>query len=268
MKKEDFTNFFRTNKATWNKKVAYHTVSEFYNVEAFKNGATSLNVFELEALGDVNEKSLLHLQCHFGQDTLSWSRLGAICTGIDFSEKAIAYAKKLSKSINVTADFVCCNVLDTSSYVDEQFDIVFTSYGTIGWLPDLMPWGNMIAERLKFGGLFYIVDFHPVMWMFDYVGDSPQLMYGYNQDDVIYEEYRGTYAQKDAPMVSKEYGWNHGIGEVINALVAAGLTVECVNEYTESPYDVFPNLICQENGLFTTKDKFLPMLFEIKAIKS
>ena len=184
----DLDNAFNINKKTWNDRVAIHAQSDFYKLAAFKKGGSSLNRFELEALGDVSGKSLLHLQCHFGQDTLSFSRLGARCTGIDFSEKAIAFAQNLNKELALDASFICCNVLDTSNNLTKTFDIVFTSYGTIGWLPDLKPWAQMISERLKKGGIFYIVDFHPIVWMFSYLESPPKLVYPYSNKDVIYED--------------------------------------------------------------------------------
>lgn len=265
---QDESFFFETNRKTWNEKVAVHTQSEFYNLKGFIHGECSLNVFELEALGDVRGKSLLHLQCHFGQDTLSWARRGANCTGVDLSDEGISFAKGLSDQIAVPADFVCCNVVDTSKYVSRTFDIVFTSYGTIGWLPDLLPWGAMIAERLALGGCFYIVDFHPMVWMFDYLEGVPKLKYSYHQKEVIYEEYEGTYAAPASKMISKEYGWNHGLGAVVTALTKAGLKIEFLNEYDESPYNVLPHLIKQKNGLYVTKDRLYPLLFALKAIKT
>ncbi|WP_299128421.1 class I SAM-dependent methyltransferase [uncultured Winogradskyella sp.] len=263
----DHTNYFEVNKATWNKKVAIHAQSEMYNMEAFKAGKTSLHAYELKALGDVNGKSLLHLQCHFGQDTLSWSRLGADCVGVDLSDEGVKLAKQLNKDLKLSAEFVCCNVLDTSHYITKTFDIVYTSYGVIGWLPDLKPWAKMIADRLKVGGTFYIVEFHPILWMFDYVDGSPKMKYHYNQNGIIYEEYEGTYADQSSKMVSKEYGWNHGLSEVVNALIEAGLQIEYLNEYDESPYDVFPDLIKLDNGMYKMKNQLFPMLFEIKATK-
>ena len=251
---KDHANYFETNRVTWNKKVAVHVQSGMYDMEAFKAGKPSLMPYELNALGNVNGKSLLHLQCHFGQDTLSWGRLGAKCVGVDISDEAIKLAKQLNGELHIDAEFVCCNVLDTSKYVSEQFDIVFTSYGVIGWLPDLKPWGNIIAERLKPGGTFYMVEFHPILWMFDYTDGKPKMIYHYSQDEVIYEEYQGTYSDVDASnpsdMVSKEYGWNHGLSEVVNALIEAGLQIDYLNEYDESPYDVFPDLIQGDNGMY------------------
>lgn len=260
-------NYFDTNKATWNEKVKIHSQSEMYDLEAFKIGKSSFMPYELKALGDVKGKSLLHLQCHFGQDTLSWSRMGARCVGVDLSDEGIKLANELNVELQLNAEFVCCNVLDTSKYVEKAFDIVFTSYGVIGWLPDLKPWGQMIAERLKPGGTFYMVEFHPIVWMFDYLEGKPIMKYGYMQDEVIYEEYEGTYADTDSKMVSREYGWNHGLSEVINALTEAGLHIEYLNEHDESPYDVLPNLIKTESGMFVTQDKLYPLIFEVKARK-
>lgn len=265
MKKNDI--YFNANKATWNEKVKIHSKSKMYNLEAFKEGKSSLMPYEIEALGNVDGKSLLHLQCHFGQDTLSWSRAGAICTGVDLSDEGIKLAKELNNELDLDAKFVCCNVLNTSNFVKDTFDIIFTSYGVIGWLPDLKPWGKMIAERLNNGGTFYIAEFHPIIWMFNYLENKPVMAYGYMQDEVIYEEYEGTYANQNSKMISKEYGWNHGLSEVINALTLAGLRIEYLKEYDESPYDVLPDLVKTESGMYVTRDKLYPLIFTIKATK-
>ncbi len=258
---------FEVNRQTWNEKVKIHVESKMYDLEAFKRGKSSLMSYELEAIGEVQGKSLLHLQCHFGQDTLSWSRMGANCVGIDISDEGIAMAKALNTELDLNASFVRCNVLETSEFVKDKFDIVFTSYGVIGWLPDLKPWAQMIAERLKSGGFFYMVEFHPIVWMFDYEKYPPEMRYGYMQDEVIYEEYEGTYADSSSKMISKEYGWNHGLSEVVNALIAAGLHISYLNEYDESPYNILPDLLETKSGMYKSKDMLYPLLFEIKAIK-
>ncbi|QIE60478.1 class I SAM-dependent methyltransferase [Rasiella rasia] len=259
---------FETNRETWNKKVAIHAQSTFYDIDAFKKGKSSLNKYELEALGDVSGKSLLHLQCHFGQDTLSWSRMGAKCTGVDISEEGIKLAKALAQELKEDATFVCCNVLDTSAHISESFDIVITSYGTIGWLPDLAPWAQMIAERLKPGGIFYIVEFHPIAWMYDYTVSPPELKYGYQQKETIYDEYQGTYADETANIISKEYGWNHSLGEVVTSLANAGLTIEFLKEHEASPYNVFPDLVKNAENLYEVPNGRYPLLFEVKAKKN
>ncbi len=261
------TEYFNTNKSTWNQKVKIHATSDFYDMDAFKKGTTSLKQYELNALPDVKGKSLLHLQCHFGQDTLSWSRLGAECVGVDISDEGVKLAETLNNELSLDAKFVCCNVLDTSKYIKETFDIVFTSYGVIGWLPDLKPWGKMIAERLNKGGVFYIAEFHPIVWMYDYLDKTPVMRYAYSREEVIYEEEQGTYADETADLLSKTYSWNHGLGEVINALTEAGLHIDYLNEYDESPYNVLPDLVETKSGNYELKEKLYPLVFEIKATK-
>jgi len=157
--------------------------------------------------------------------------------------------------------------LDTSKHVKQTFDIVFTSYGVIGWLPDLKPWGKMIAERLNPGGSFHIIEFHPIVWMFDYLDEKSEMRYGYMQEEVIYEEYQGTYADTNSKMTTKEYGWNHGLSEVVNALTEAGLQIDYLNEYDEAPYNVLPGLVKTQSGNYVTKHKLYPLIFEIKATK-
>ena len=135
-------------------RVEVHTKSELYNLNGFKNGNTSLQQIELKEVSNVKGKTILHLQCHFGLDTLSWARLGAKVTGVDFSEEGIKLAKSLSEELHIEAKFICSNIYDIENHINEKFDIVFTSYGTIGWLNDLQEWGRLISKYLKPGGLF------------------------------------------------------------------------------------------------------------------
>ena len=163
----DHKEIFELNKKAWNNKTPFHLKSEMYKLEEFKKGKSSLKFIEVEELGDVKGKSMLHLQCHFGQDSLSWARMGANVTGVDFSDEAINAADSLRDELELDTKFICSNIYDLESKLDKNFDIVFTSYGTIGWLPNLDKWGKLISHYLKPGGTFYIVDFHNVLWMFD-----------------------------------------------------------------------------------------------------
>jgi len=199
---KEFDPFFEANKQLWNRRTAVHKDSDFYDLAGFKAGKNSLTPVELEELGDVRGKSLLHLQCHFGIDTLSLARMGARCTGIDLSNDAIKLAKELNDELKLDATFICCNVYDTSKYVLEMFDIVFTSYGVIGWLPGLAPWAKVVAERLKPGGFFYMAEFHPVVWMFD--DDFTHIKYAYENKEVIVTENEGTYTDRNAVIKGKE----------------------------------------------------------------
>ena len=266
---DNYSEFFNTNEETWDLKVPIHAASEFYEVASFKQGETSLNPIELKELGDVAGKTLLHLQCHFGLDTMSWSRLGANCTGIDLSSKGIEKAIEIKKDLNLPVSFVKSNVYDVPKNVPGEFDVVFTSYGVIGWLPDLDLWAKVIVDKLNPGGVFYMVEFHPIMWMFDYTLEKPELKYAYNQKEVIYEEYEGTYADANSSMLSKEYGWNHGLGEVISALISAGLTIEFLHEFDEAPYDVFPGMLKNDQGQYEMPEgkRLHPLLYSIRAVK-
>jgi 2-polyprenyl-3-methyl-5-hydroxy-6-metoxy-1,4-benzoquinol methylase len=139
-------DYIKANKELWNKRTGFHVLSEFYNVEAFIKGESSLNAIELDLLGNVKGKKILHLQCHFGQDSLSLARMGAKVTGVDLSDKAIEKAKELSVQLDLDARFICSDLYELPTILDEQFDLVFTSYGTIGWLPDLDKWGAVVSR--------------------------------------------------------------------------------------------------------------------------
>lgn len=259
--------FFNANKQGWNLRTEVHKTSAFYDVEAWKKGGNSLTPIELHEVGDVRGKSLLHLQCHFGQDTLSWARLGARVTGCDLSDKAIDYARELSAELALPAQFVCCNVYDLPAHLDDRFDIVFTSYGTIGWLPDLTRWAQVISHFLKPGGLFYIADFHPVLWMFD--DEMQSLKYPYHNSGVIETEQKGTYADREAGIQYKEFGWNHSLSEIINSLIGQGLRIEFLHEYSYSPYDCFDKTVKGEDGNYRIRglEGIIPMMYSIGARK-
>lgn len=264
---ENYQSYFEENRQAWNKRTAVHKDSVFYDLDSFKKGKTSLNKIELEELGDVKGKSLLHLQCHFGMDTMSWARAGADCTGIDLSDEAINLAKQINAELKLNTEFICCNVYNLKQHLDKKFDIVFTSYGTIGWLPDLDAWADIVAHFLKPGGTFYIADFHPALWMMD--DNFEHIKYNYFNTEVITEEISGSYSDRDAPIKSIEHGWNHPFSEIINALLKHKLQIQQFNEFSFSPYNCFNNLEQGEDGMWRIKgmDEKMPVMYSIKAIK-
>src|SRR5689334_20987396 len=150
------SEWFALNRASWNARTPVHLRSRSYDLEAFKAGQSSLKPIELEQVGDVRGKSLLHLQCHFGQDTLSWSRLGAPVTGLDLSDVAITFARQLAAELALPATFVRANLYDLPEVLEGTFDIVYVNMGALNWLPDLDPWGRIVAHYLKPGGIFYM----------------------------------------------------------------------------------------------------------------
>lgn len=258
-------NYLEINKAAWNKRTDYHVGSDFYDNASFKKGRNSLNDIELKLLGDVTGKTVLHLQCHFGQDTLSLARLGAIATGIDLSDAAIIEANNLSAETGIPARFICSDVYQLPEVLDEKFDIVFTSYGTIGWLPDMEMWANVIAKFLKPGGRFVFAEFHPVVWMFDY--NFERVEYNYFKDDAIIETDSGTYADNVAPIEYETVSWNHSISEVAKSLINTGLTIDSLDEYDYSPYNCFKDMEEYETGRYRTQrhGNKLPMVYSISA---
>ena len=234
---ENDLNYLEKNRDSWNKRTDYHIDSEFYDVKGFLLGHSSLKSIELNLLGDIKNKSVLHLQCHFGQDTLSLARMGAEATGVDLSDNAIKNAKLLAEKANLNAEFICCDVYSLPQHLSKKFDIVFTSYGTIGWLPDLDKWAKLISHYLKPGGKFVFVEFHPVVWMYD--DNFEKVAYNYFNVAPIVETESGTYADKNAP-INKEYvGWNHPTSEVLNSLLKNGLILKSFDEFDYSSLQLF-----------------------------
>jgi ubiquinone/menaquinone biosynthesis C-methylase UbiE len=237
-------DYIKSNKQFWNQNVESHMTSEFYDVENFLQGKSSLRDIELALLGDVKDKTILHLQCHFGQDTLSLQRKGAQCTGVDFSEQAILQAKKLNTYLQLSATFICSDVYILPQIHEHQYDIVYTTYGTIGWLPDIKKWAKVVSQYLKPGGKLVFVEFHPVVWMYD--NDFTKIEYNYFNDTPIIENEEGSYADKDAERKATSISWNHGMASVMQALIDEGLQINDVQEYNYSPYNCFKH--CKQIG--------------------
>ena len=260
-------NYLSVNRASWNRRTDVHWTSEFYDVQGFLEGTSSLKEIERDLLGDVNGKDLLHLQCHFGQDTLSLARLGATVTGADLSDRAIERARELATMANLPARFICTDVYDLRQHDQQLYDIVFTSYGTIGWLPDLHRWAAVIAASLKPGGRFVIAEFHPVVWMYD--DDFSTVAYSYFNTGAILETETGTYADRNAPISGEYVMWNHSLAEVVNSLLANGIRIDVLNEYNYSPWNCFRHTVELEPGRFTIRhlDQKIPMVFGIAGTK-
>jgi len=260
-------NYTEINKKLWNNKTDFHINSEFYDNASFIKGRNSLKSIELELLGNIKGKSILHLQCHFGQDTISLSRLGANATGIDLSDKAIKRAKELAATTKLDTTFICCDIYDLPQNLDDEFDVVFTSYGTIGWLPDINKWAKIISGFLKPNGRLVFVEFHPVVWMFD--SNFKKIKYNYFNDGPIVENEEGTYADKNASISQKSVGWNHSISEVVNSLLQNGLEINSMKEFDYSPHNCFNETVEYEPQKFRIKhlENKIPMVYSIVSKK-
>ena len=252
----------------WDDRVDVHTQSDMYDLDSFKNGRNSLTSIELDNIGDVSGKKILHLQCHFGQDSLSMARMGAEVTGVDFSGKAIAFAKNMNDKLGLNAKFIQSDVYRLKDKLDEQFDLVFTSFGVIGWLPDLDEWANVINHYLKPGGTFYMAEFHPFIWTLDHENDF-QFLYPYFNSGVIEETAEGTYADETADLKHKNYSWNHPITDVLTPLIDSGFKLIQFKEFDYSPFNVFPDMEPIEERKFRIKKfgKNIPYVYSVKFVK-
>lgn len=262
------TDYLEVNRESWNRRLESHVASEFYNVPEFLVGKCSLKSIELELLGDINNQRILHLQCHFGQDTISLSRRGAIVTGVDFAEDCINYAKAMADELNENVSFICCDVYSVPETINEQFDIVFTSYGTIGWLPDIDKWAKTIAHCLRPGGKLVFVEFHPVIWMFD--DDFQHVHYNYFNAEPIIETIEGTYADRNIKNSYQSITWNHSLSEVIKALLSNGIQLIQFDEYDYSPYYCLKHLEKIDESVYRLKhlQDRIPMVYSIVGRKS
>jgi SAM-dependent methyltransferase len=253
--------YFEMNRAGWDQRVKAHFESRFYDVDGFFAGDTSLREIELAELTNVSGKRLLHLQCHFGLDTLSWSRLGAICTGVDISPVAIEKARELAAGSKFDTTFICSDIYGYERHDDKPYDIVFTSYGTVCWLPDLRKWAEVVASSLVKGGTFYMVEFHPI---YDLLAG-----YSYFTQDAPDVDEEGTYTENGADVVAKLATWAHPLSSVINALVGVGIQLERLKEYPYSPYNCFEGMVEREPGRYylSHKGHDVPIVYSLTGRK-
>jgi SAM-dependent methyltransferase len=259
-----------SNRRRWDELVPIHAASRFYDVGGFLAGACTLLPIELGELGELTGKTLVHLQCHFGLDTLSWARRGARVTGIDFSPRAIERARALADEAGIAARFVESEVTRAPEALEgARFDVVFTSWGVLGWLPDLRGWAQAVARLLAPGGSFYIAEIHPTILLFE--GDIAQRKFPYFRSDQPLElETRGTYAEPDAEIENvSTCEWIFELGQVVSLLIAAGLRIELLHEHDATCCQVVPDLVCGSDRMWRLPEGelSLPLSFSIRATR-
>ncbi len=227
----------KTNLTNWDERVDGHMAPDGYEIDRLVDDPdwiTPVVRHDASKLGDVDGLSILHSQCHIGSDTLSWAKLGAVVTGLDFSPKAIAAARSIADRMQVDATFVETELYDAPNHIGGTFDLVYTGVGAICWLPDLKTWARVMASFVKPGGRFWVRDSHPAMMALDDSRDDDQLVVRYpyfHQAKPINfsatESYAGTAKLKNPD----SYSWAHSMADVINSLMEAGLTLVRVDEY-------------------------------------
>ncbi|HHX66022.1 MAG TPA: class I SAM-dependent methyltransferase [Chloroflexi bacterium] len=260
------------NLRHWDDLVDIHARSTFYNLEGFLRGETNLLPIERQEIGDIAGKSILHLQCHFGMGTLSLARMGAKVTGMDFSPRAIALARQLAQELGLEADFVQANLYDLPNVLHRSYDMVYTTYGVLCWLPDIEGWARVVSHFVAPGGTFYMVEEHPFSWVFEQEGREllqPRNPYFARGKAHRYDE-QGSYADADATIEHTEtYEWQHTLGDIVSALAAAGLRIEYLHEFPYLEYELFPGMVCRQDGYYDLPEGHpeMPLLFSIKARK-
>jgi SAM-dependent methyltransferase len=265
--------FRSANRHYWDGKAMFNVAS--WDVDGFVADPARLTmmvVADREALGDVRGRSLLHLQCHFGMDTLAWARLGAQVTGVDLSPRAIAIANDLAARAGIAARFVEADLYAVPDVLQTTFEFVYTGGGALCWLPDIRGWAQVVSRLLRPGGTFYIHEAHPVLWSLEDERDDPQLVIGRPYFEVP-EPTRWDAEpvwDKDAPEVPTHYVWHHGLGEIVSALIEVGLTIEALREHRTCLWRALPFMVEGEDGWWRLPDRpeRLPLMYSILARKA
>jgi SAM-dependent methyltransferase len=266
----------RVNRANWDERAPAHAASAGYALDRFRSDPAHLSDvvrFDLPLLGDVGGIDGVHLQCHIGTDTISLARLGVRMTGLDFSPASIAEARRLASETASEVEFVEADVYRAVDVLGgARFDLVFTGIGALCWLPDIRRWGRVVAELLRPGGRLFMRESHPVLWSLDERRDGLAIEYPYFEmlEPLVWDE-PGTYVETDAEFTQTvTHEWNHGLGEIVTALLEAGMELTGLVEHDRVPYEALPGqMVDVGGGEWRLKDRpeRLPHTYTLQAIK-
>ncbi|GAY16900.1 class I SAM-dependent methyltransferase [Mycobacterium sp. shizuoka-1] len=265
-----------TNQLWWDERAPAHAVSSDYAVRQLIDdpGALSGVVrFDSARLGDLTGLAGIHLQCHIGTDTLSLARLGARMTGLDFSPAAVAVARDIAAQAGLPIDYVQADVYRAPTVVQAgSFDLVYTGVGALVWLPDIRRWAQVVAALLRPGGRLFLREGHPVLWSVDEQRtDAIVLRYPYFEHaEPVRFDGSGTYVDTDAVFTHTETReWNHGLGEIVTALLDAGLRLTMLVEHDSVPWDALPGRMRNTDGEWRLDEHGdrLPLSYTLQAVK-
>jgi SAM-dependent methyltransferase len=254
------------NRRLWNELTPVH--ERAYPVREFLAGQSTLKPVELAEVGDVAGKSLLHLQCHFGLDTLSWARRGASVTGVDISDESIELARRIAEQAGITARFIRSSVYDLDAGLSERFDIVYSSIGVLCWLGDIDEWARVAARQVAPGGFCYLYEAHPVLSVFD--ADAADLVprrpYFHRAEPDVWPPGGYDYADHGYAPENPSHEWQWSLADVVNALLGAGLELEFLHEHADAPFDWRPGMERTETGWrLPGMHGCLPQAFSLRA---
>jgi SAM-dependent methyltransferase len=274
------SRYMRSNRHLWEEWTPIHERSGFYDLPGFVNdmrqGRDRLRETEVEEVGDVAGKSVLHLMCHLGTDSLSWARRGARVTGVDFSSRSIAVARSLSETVGIEATFVEADVYSLSEVLSDRFDLVYASHGVLGWLPELDVWARLLAGFLKEGGAFYLADIHPFPLLLDrHDSEGGELRFKHRyfpSTEPLEFPVVGSYADRGAAVsVPSQFRWPHSLGELVSAVARAPLRIGFLHEFPYMVYEGLSFLERREDGLWWIPESLgvsMPLSFSLRATKT
>lgn len=270
----DTAEMMRVNARNWDSRTSVHVASDFYDLAGLRAGAERLAPFEYDELGDLEGRDLVHLQCHIGTDTVCLARAGARAVGVDLSPESVASARTLAAECGVDVRYEAANVYDAVDVLDgERFDVVYTGKGSLVWLPDLDRWAGVVADLLRPGGLLHLVEFHPVLGSLadEQPDEGLAVAYDYLGGRGAYQ-FDGTYTYTDGDALTENtvtYQWSHGLDEVVNALVAAGLRIVSLVEHDILPWERFAGMADAGNGWWRLPEgrPRVPLLYSLRAVR-
>ena len=269
-------DYRQLNRANWDERAPAHAASGGYALDRFRSDPAHLSDvvrFDLPLLGDVAGLEGVHLQCHIGTDTISLARLGARMTGLDFSPASLAEARRLVAETGTDVELVESDVYAAADVLGvARFDLVFTGIGALCWLPDVHRWGRVVADLLRPGGRFFMRESHPVLWSLDERQDVLAIEYPYFEtpEPLVWDD-ASTYVETDAVFTQTvTHEWNHGLGEIVTALLDAGLEITGLVEHDSVPYEALPGQMEDVGGgEWRVKDRpeRLPHSYTLQAVK-
>jgi SAM-dependent methyltransferase len=271
-------DYLAVNRANWDDRVPAHVASASYAVRRFTEDPAFISGvvrFDLPLLGHVSGLRGVHLQCHIGTDTVSLARLGASMTGLDFSGQAVKAARDLAAVTGADATFVRADVYNAAEVLEPgSFDLVYTGVGALCWLPDIRRWARVVAALLRPGGRLFVRDGHPMLATIEDPKDDGLLTVGYpyfeTAEPLVFED-GGTYVETDAVFTHKvTHEWNHGLGEIVTALLDAGMTLSGLVEHDSVPWNALPGVMTKTDGEWrlTENPARLPCSFTLQAIRN